>query len=337
MAFSAMKLFYDRLPMIGRAERAGVITRHFFSAAASGEKSGECNQAKDPQAATHTKVGCIVTSPSFSQDSQKAERTRTRLVREGTDTGIQGYVACKWSMPSIWRYPGAVLGLFLATCISVPTAFAQPGVMSGSPDGKQIFEQHCTECHGQQGQGISAAVTYAGPSLQAEHDPGEVMTAIETGPEHMPRFEYVLSAEQMRAVTQYVTEKLAVIPLTGGSLTDGGELFRTYCASCHRTAVRGGALGFVGTNAPSLENKSAAIIAGAIRWGPGPMPSFPSAVLNDEQVASIVRYIRVVQHPASPGGNPLKWYGPTSEGFAAWIFLLVLILFATWVERGGEG
>jgi len=46
------------------------------------------------------------------------------------------------------------------------------------------------------------------------------------------------------------------LPLTQGDLGEGGKLFRVYCASCHRTAVRGGALAFTGRNAPALTNKS---------------------------------------------------------------------------------
>lgn len=218
-----------------------------------------------------------------------------------------------------------------------PACFSQEGTSPPSPDGKKIFLQYCAKCHGEHGEGVSAAVTYAGPSLQAEHNPGMVLAAVEIGPEHMPRFEYILTGDQMRAVAKYVTQSLAVIPLTGGNLSDGGELYRTYCASCHRTDVRGGALGFVGTNAPSLENKSAALIAGAIRWGPGPMPSFPPSVLNDQQVASIVDYVVKVKHPASPGGSPMNWYGPVAEGYAAWVAVLALVLFCVWTEHGGKG
>ena len=103
----------------------------------------------------------------------------------------------------------------------------------------------------------------------------------------------------MRTVSQYVAQKLAVIPLSGGNLSEGGELYRIHCASCHRTDVRGGALGFVGRNAPSLVNKSPALVAGAIRWGPGAMPSFPPSALSDQQVASIVDYVVTVQHPVN--------------------------------------
>jgi mono/diheme cytochrome c family protein len=48
----------------------------------------------------------------------------------------------------------------------------------------------------------------------------------------------VLSAEQIQAVSQYVMTDLAVIPMTQGNIGEGGQLFRMYCATCHRTAVR---------------------------------------------------------------------------------------------------
>jgi len=187
------------------------------------------------------------------------------------------------------------------------------------------------------GQGRSAVTSIAGPSLQAEHDPGVVLTAVEVGPSHMPSFAYVLSVPEMRAVADYVTQQIAVIPLTGGNLMEGGELFRANCGSCHRSAVRGGALAFTGINAPALTNKSAAIIAGAIRWGPGPMPPFPASVLNDRQLASVVQYVQFVQHPPSPGGNPIGYYGPVAEGFVAWVIVFMLIAVSVWIERGGKG
>lgn len=203
--------------------------------------------------------------------------------------------------------------------------------------GEAIFSTRCAICHGEHGEGRSAVVGILGPNIQAEHDAGRVMTAVEVGPSHMPRFEYVLSVEDMHAVSQYVADELAVIPLSGGDVGEGGEWFRMYCAGCHRTAVRGGALGFVGTNAPDLKAKSPALIAGTIRWGPGPMPKFPPSVLTDEQVASIVAYIQTIQHPINPGGDPLQWWGPTSEGFVAWVIVLGMIGITWWIEKGGRG
>lgn len=203
--------------------------------------------------------------------------------------------------------------------------------------GATIFAQHCAVCHGEHGEGVSAQISIAGPNLQAEHNLGQVLAAVELGPSHMPSFARVLPVQSMRDVAQYVTGHLATIPLSGGDIGSGGELFREYCAACHRTAVRGGALGFVGTNAPDLSHKSLALIAGAVRWGPGPMPAFPKSVLSDRQLDNIVQYIGYVQHPGNPGGWPMHWFGPTSEGLAAWVFVFVLGGITMWIEKGGKG
>lgn len=334
MAFSAPVLFDDGSAVLWRPGNLGSISASLFSAGTSGKQSARRgNETKNPQIDAHIRVGCEIVLRSLSR--AVLLEARSMALEYNSEQAVQRShpdVRCRWIKALSMAPIAAVVGLLL---VVVP-CMGQQG-SSTPPDGKQIFLEHCAVCHGQHGEGISAAVSYAGPSLQAEHNPGKVMTAVEVGPEHMPRFEYILSVEQMRAVADYVTQNLAVIPLTGGNLADGGELFRTYCATCHRTAVRGGALGFVGTNAPSLAQKSPELIAGAIRWGPGPMPKFPPSELSDEQVASIVQYIQTVQHPANPGGDPLHWYGPTSEGAAAWVIVLLLILFAMWAERGGQG
>ena len=226
----------------------------------------------------------------------------------------------------------------ISLLMMLASPFAAGQVESGPPpDGAAIFADKCAMCHGEKGQGIDAVVSIAGPSLQAEHDAGWVMTAVESGPSHMPAFSRVFSVPEIRAVSYYVSTQIAVIPLTGGDIGEGGKLFRVYCATCHRTAVRGGALAFAGRNAPALTDKSAALVAGAIRWGPGTMPAFPPAVLDDQQLASVVQYVKFVQHPPDPGGNPLKYYGPVSEGCVGAVGLLILIGVAGWIERGGKG
>jgi ubiquinol-cytochrome c reductase cytochrome c subunit len=236
-----------------------------------------------------------------------------------------------WSrLPSRKRY------LWLGALVAAAAQVAQPAE-TAPPDGPTLFLQLCAECHGRNGEGISSVISIAGPALKAEHDRGAVITAVEVGPGHMPSFASVLSVEQIQAIADFVTGQLAVLPLTGGDLGQGGVLFRDYCAACHRTAVRGGALVFAGTNAPALTNKSAALIAGTIRSGAGPMPAFPPSVLNDQQVASVVEYIRYIQHPPSPGGSPLNWYGPVAEGAVAWTGMFCLIGILTWIEKGEKG
>jgi ubiquinol-cytochrome c reductase cytochrome c subunit len=228
--------------------------------------------------------------------------------------------------------------LFVFLPIGAPQfAFSQQGGGSPALNSQAIFLNRCAKCHGAQGEGRSALFTILGPSLQAEHDPGKVLTAIETGPSHMPSFAWTLSVPEMRSVANYVTQHAAVIPLTGGNLSEGGILFREHCGACHRSAVRGGALAFTGVNAPELVGKSPALVAGAIRWGPGPMPPFPRSILSDQQIASIVDYVKLAQHPPDPGGSPLGYSGPVAEGFAAFIAIFILIGISMWIERGSRG
>ena len=111
--------------------------------------------------------------------------------------------------------PG-LLKVCLAMLLFCGLAAGQETARGNAPDGAAIFSQRCSKCHGDRGQGIAAAVTIAGPSLQAEHDLGNVMTAVESGPSHMPAFSRVLTAGQIQAVSHYVTTNLAVIPLTQG-------------------------------------------------------------------------------------------------------------------------
>lgn len=229
------------------------------------------------------------------------------------------------------------LRVFLLVLLASSLAFCETEEPGAPPGGQAIFEQRCAKCHGDKGQGVDAVVTFAGPSIQAEHNPGRVMAAMQVGPSHMPSFAFVLSVQDMHSVADYVTQQLAVIPLTEGDVAQGGKLFRVYCAPCHRTAVRGGALAFTGVNAPALMGKSAALIAGAIRMGPGPMPAFPKSVLDDNQLNSIVSYVKFVQQPPSPGGTAMHWDGPVAEGFAAWVMILALIAMAVWIEKGGKG
>lgn len=272
-------------------------------------------------------------------DCHSNARGILRRAAGGIAPGIQKRVHTK---PDLSRGPGRVLAVFLLSLFVSPAAFCrQTTTQQTTTDpierGRVIFSRRCAECHGDHGQGVSAIVSIAGPSLLAEHDPGQVMTAVEVGPEHMPSFAWTMSVEDMRDVSQFVAQRIAVIPLTGGNLSEGGVLFRTYCSTCHRTAVRGGALAFDGVNAPNLAHQSKAIVAGAIRWGPGPMPAFPASVLTDQQVASITDYVSYVQHPPSPGGSPLKWIGPVAEGCVAWIVVFGIVAATMWIERGGRG
>ncbi|MGH9325197.1 MAG: c-type cytochrome [Terriglobia bacterium] len=228
---------------------------------------------------------------------------------------------------------------YLLLGVALIPAFAACQQPTGTPPpaGQAIYDQHCAVCHGDRGQGVNTIISVAGPSLQAVHNHQLVVEMVSNGSGIMPTFARMLSAHQIDAVADYVTQHLAVVSLAGGKLSEGGALFREYCSACHRTAGRGGALALAGTNAPSLVGKTPSTVAGAIRSGPGPMPAFPPSVINNQQLASIVTYVEFLQHPPSPGGMPMHFYGPVAEGLAAWIVLFITIALTGWIEKGGKG
>jgi len=123
-----------------------------------------------------------------------------------------------------------------------------------------------------------------------------------------------------------------------GDLAKGGVLFRANCAACHSAAGIGGALS-KGGYAPSLHEAEPRQIASAVRIGPGNMPLFGSQVFNDEEVASLVRYVRYLRHAPNPGGARLGGAGPIPEGFVGWVFGMGALIGATvWIgsKRAGR-
>lgn len=218
-----------------------------------------------------------------------------------------------------------------------PIVIGQQPPTSSSAEGAIVFATHCIKCHGPSGGGITGVISTAGPSIRAEHDLQDAIKTIRHGKGMMPSFEPLLLEAQIEAVARYVTTQLADIPLQPGNAAEGGKLFRIYCSACHGAPARGGAVTYAGTNAPSIVNVDPAIVAGAIRWGPGPMPSFAESVLSNQQLDSIVTYVRFLQHPPHPGGTPLGYFGPVAEGLIGWLGAFAIVAAAIWIERKGKG
>lgn len=226
-----------------------------------------------------------------------------------------------------WLQCAALSSLILL----IPAIAAAQKDAGSATQGSSIYAHNCAVCHGLKGEGK------VGPSLQTVHNLRQVVSMVQTGGTIMPSFARRLSADQIKDVALYVTRQLATVSMSGGNLADGGVLFRLYCAPCHGTAARGGALAFAKVNAPALTGLSGATIAWAVRSGPGPMPVFPSSVIGEKDLSSIARYVEFVQQPPHPGGFPLHYYGPVAEGFVAVLVVIFLAVIALWIEDKGRG
>ncbi len=208
--------------------------------------------------------------------------------------------------------------------------------------GEELYLTSCVSCHG-----VAGAGTDLGPSLLTS---GEAAADfyLRTGrmplaqpapqPPDKPR---AYDNDEIEALVAYVGSigsgpGIPVIDPSQGDLQEGAELFLSNCSGCHNSSAIGGALSD-GNYAPSLQHTDTEQIGEAMRIGPGEMPEFGPDVFTDQQVNSIVRYVRYLHAPEDPGGFDLGYTGPVPEGFVAFLFGLgALIVVARWITREKE-
>jgi ubiquinol-cytochrome c reductase cytochrome c subunit len=193
--------------------------------------------------------------------------------------------------------------------------------------GRALFLQGCSSCHGLNAQGGNQA-----PSLIGV---GSAAVDFQVGTGRMPlgqpgaqaeRKPPVYNQTQIDQLAAYIaslapgpdTPKITQEDLDQASLSEGGDLFRANCASCHQAIGQGGAL-TNGKHAPNLEKATPKQIVEAMRTGPESMPVFGNGTFSDEQAIAIAKYVKFVTDPKDPGGNAIGHFGPIPEGLVAWV------------------
>lgn len=208
-------------------------------------------------------------------------------------------------------------------------------------EGKRIFAQGCSTCHGLNAEGSSIA-----PSLIGV---GAASVDFQVGTGRMPmadmsqqamRKKPVYNAEQTAALAAYVAslapgpDAINEAQLTyerDGNTAEGGELFRTNCAMCHNAAGQGGAL-TQGKHAPSLMGVEPRHIYEAMITGPQSMPVFGDKAITPEEKLSIIKWIKAVENEKSLGGASLGKVGPVTEGLMGWVGGIGLLIgIAVWL------
>lgn len=206
------------------------------------------------------------------------------------------------------------------------------------PEGKTLFIENCSSCHGDTAAGTSRA-----PNLQGLGT-ATIDFWVYTG--RMPLADPTVQAivkprrfdkKQTLAIAAYVSSlapggvAIPDVNLAAGSLSQGASLFSTNCAACHTITGTGDALAN-NVYAPSLYGIGPTQIAEAIRTGPGNMPRFGGGSFSNTQVASIVRYVQYLQNPIDRGGIALGHVGPVTEGFIGILIGLGgVMMFGYWI------
>src|SRR5438067_172765 len=162
-----------------------------------------------------------------------------------------------------------------------PASAAIPGTVSAQTiaQGKELFTNSCSSCHGVDAQGTSQGPSLIGVGAAAvdfQVSTGR-MPAKETGAE-MVRKPPVLNTELTHAVAAYIQSlgggptipSGAEVSTSGASLSLGQSLFITDCAQCHNFAGAGGALTY-GKFAPPLTQATPTQMYEAMQTGPEAM------------------------------------------------------------------
>jgi ubiquinol-cytochrome c reductase cytochrome c subunit len=237
----------------------------------------------------------------------------------------------------------SVGALYAALGGSGRASAAQATDTSTVAQGRELFVNGCSSCHGLNAQGGSY-----GPSLIGV---GAAAANFQLSTGRMPLAQPGAQAE--RRAPQYSPSEISAIAayiatlgpgpgiptaadLDLSSVSDadmalGGRLFRTNCASCHNFVAEGGALSR-GRFAPSMTGATTQQIWEAMLTGPENMPVFANTTLTPDDKREIIAYIKAVQNAPNPGGIALGRVGPVPEGAVMWVVGLGLLAgFAVWI------
>ncbi len=240
-----------------------------------------------------------------------------------------------------------VVGTLFALLRPAPQAAAENDA-DLTAQGQQLYRTACITCHGENLQGVPGR----GPSIIGAGD-AAVYFQVSTG--RMP-----LAGEQLQArrkdpdpgfdpATPQGRANLAALgayveangggpqaPPDGATLvgdpTHGGELFRLNCSQCHNFTGRGGTL-LGGAYAPNLQHATPKQVYSAMLSGPQAMPRFSDRQLTPAEKQDIIAYVLAVRGQANaPGGLTLGELGPSTEGLAAFLVgMVVLVGFTLWL------
>src|SRR5438874_3864793 len=233
----------------------------------------------------------------------------------------------------------------IAAVVAVPRAGAQTRPPSSSPSSiGHLYLADCASCHGADARGTNRGPTLVGvgrASLDYYLTTGRMPITdparfLGNPDQELNRRKPFYSPAVIGALEDHIQR------LTGpggppipnidpnANRAAGGELFRLQCAACHAWAGDGGAL--LHREAPQLHDDTSTQIGAAVRVGPGLMPAFGQAAIDDRQLDQLASYVRYLAHPEDRGGDPLWHLGPFAEGFAAWaIGMTFLLLTIRWI------
>ena len=219
--------------------------------------------------------------------------------------------------------------------------------------GRELFLVSCAFCHGQNGEGVTAAGgQLVGPALAGV---GAAAVDFQVGTGRMPMVQPGAQVQKKQPnFSQTEIDQLAAyvaslapgpaVPSEEDYSTDGmsdeakqeaivrgGQIFLTNCTACHNFTGKGGAMPRGGF-APELLHTDPKYIYEAMLTGPQSMDTFSNGNLTPEMKRDVIAYVQSMSEQPNYGGFGLGSLGPVSEGLAAWVLGLgSLVGMAVWI------
>ena len=239
-----------------------------------------------------------------------------------------------------WIALSVLLGLaaIVSAVAAEHPATAAPGASVQKPpadsvlvqQGRRLYEQGCSDCHGFEANGIAAVA----PDL---HGVGALSADfyLRTGrmpldnPDDQPvRTDSPYDQGEIAALVAYVGSlggpPIPTVDTAGADIARGQQLFTENCAGCHQVVGQGGIM--PGAVAPDLQQSSPTDVAEAVAVGPYVMPVFKQ--LSSAEVADIASYVTYTRDPEDRGGWGIGHIGPIPEGMVAWLLAGAALLIA---------
>ena len=193
-------------------------------------------------------------------------------------------------------------------------------------EGRRLFITSCSSCHGLNAEGSTDGPSLIGAGAAAvDFQVGTGRMPAQSPDAQMPRKKVVFTQAQIEQLAAYVASlgPGPAIPTedqyaADGDIQEGGEIFRTNCASCHNFAGNGGAL-TQGKYAVSLSNTSPKHLYEAMLTGPQSMPVFNDEALSPEQKKAVITFLVNLRNEGDPGGYAIGRIGPVTEGIFLWV------------------
>ncbi|MBV9379381.1 MAG: c-type cytochrome [Streptosporangiaceae bacterium] len=246
-----------------------------------------------------------------------------------------GYAAIAGLLVVVAVGYGALTGFGSGASASAPAQNA-----TDIAQGRSLFLDNCSSCHGLEAQGTPQAPSLIGAGAAAvdfQMSTGR-MPAKEQGPQN-DRKPVTFTQQQIYDIAGYIASlapgpqipSASEVSTAGADAALGSQLFSTNCTQCHGFAGAGGALTY-GKDAPPLTASTPTQIYEAMLTGPEAMPVFGDGTLTPSDKRDIIAYITQTRGETNPGGFSLGRTGPVTEGLVIWLGGLgFLVLIAMWI------